>query len=202
MINQTIIKSLQQRIHKIIRDHSQGISEYELLKQLQNEDVFPELDGKENLLMFRQHFLLMHCLYTLQEKMITEEQLYLTISPIKINITATKKSTSSGTEISATEISEHHSEQALKEYYMDLNYFYDTSSGDVEGLLKSFWQEYARQINGGDALGILELPAGASKEKITVRYRQLIAKHHPDKGGDKEEFIKIRAAYEVLTAKP
>ena len=33
---------------------------------------------------------------------------------------------------------------------------------------------------------------------LTRRYRQLVQKHHPDKGGDQETFLKLTAAYQKL----
>ena len=38
----------------------------------------------------------------------------------------------------------------------------------------------------------------ASKSEIKSAYRLLAKKHHPDKGGDKEKFLKIQSAWEVL----
>lgn len=36
------------------------------------------------------------------------------------------------------------------------------------------------------------------KEVVKPRWRKLILKNHPDKGGDREKFQKIQAAYEFL----
>jgi hypothetical protein len=50
-------------------------------------------------------------------------------------------------------------------------------------------------------LAVLGLEAGASQEAIKKAYRRLAAQHHPDKGGDADEFVKISNAYEFLTGK-
>lgn len=47
-----------------------------------------------------------------------------------------------------------------------------------------------------DALGV---PRGAGADEIRKSYLTLSRKHHPDKGGDPEEFKKIQKAYEVLS---
>jgi len=48
---------------------------------------------------------------------------------------------------------------------------------------------------------ILGLEEGISSKEIKKKYRELALVHHPDKGGDEEEFKKITEAYEVLTGK-
>jgi DnaJ-class molecular chaperone len=46
---------------------------------------------------------------------------------------------------------------------------------------------------------ILGLQPGASEDEIKKAYRKKAMKHHPDKGGDPEEFKKIQGAYDRLT---
>lgn len=45
---------------------------------------------------------------------------------------------------------------------------------------------------------ILGLDKNASQEEIKQSYKKLILQHHPDKGGNEEEFKKIQEAYETL----
>lgn len=45
---------------------------------------------------------------------------------------------------------------------------------------------------------ILNLSSDCSTNEIKKQYRILAKKHHPDKGGDKEFFIKINNAYNIL----
>ena len=49
-----------------------------------------------------------------------------------------------------------------------------------------------------DALRTLGLRKGATPEEIKRAYKRLAREHHPDKGGDSNEFIKIHDAYESL----
>jgi len=46
---------------------------------------------------------------------------------------------------------------------------------------------------------VLGLDKGASDADIKKAYRKLAMKHHPDKGGDPEQFKKIQAAYDLLS---
>jgi DnaJ-class molecular chaperone len=49
---------------------------------------------------------------------------------------------------------------------------------------------------------VLGLPPGASPEEIKKAYKTLAKKHHPDKGGDPEEFKRINKAYEEALNPP
>ena len=44
----------------------------------------------------------------------------------------------------------------------------------------------------------LGLDRTASDEDIKRAYRKLASQHHPDKGGNKEQFQEIQAAYAIL----
>lgn len=46
---------------------------------------------------------------------------------------------------------------------------------------------------------VLGLDKGASDADIKKAYRKLAMKHHPDKGGDPEQFKKIQGAYDILS---
>ena len=70
----------------------------------------------------------------------------------------------------------------------------------MEQLLDSFWNRFVVEDLRGPALVTLGLETDCSRQQVTQRYRQLAATHHPDKGGNPEQFIEIRQAYEVLIA--
>jgi DnaJ family protein A protein 2 len=50
-----------------------------------------------------------------------------------------------------------------------------------------------------DLYGLLGLQKGASEAEIRKAYKKQALSKHPDRGGDKEEFQKMHAAYEVLS---
>ena len=45
----------------------------------------------------------------------------------------------------------------------------------------------------------LGISRDASEQEVKRAFRKLASKHHPDKGGDQEEFKRIQGAYEVLS---
>jgi curved DNA-binding protein len=47
---------------------------------------------------------------------------------------------------------------------------------------------------------VLGLTPGASDDEVKKAYRTLAMKHHPDRGGDENEFKKIKEAYEAITS--
>ena len=57
------------------------------------------------------------------------------------------------------------------------------------------------QISDGTEahMALLGLPdLTFTEEQLKSKYREAAMTHHPDKGGDKEKFIKVREAYEAL----
>jgi DnaJ-class molecular chaperone len=69
----------------------------------------------------------------------------------------------------------------------------------VKKLIDSFRQRFAKVDEQTLALRTLKLKSDADQTAITRSYRQLASQYHPDKGGDLEQFINVRRAYELLT---
>ena len=57
---------------------------------------------------------------------------------------------------------------------------------------------YLRAVNGGSSHEALGVRPGASQAEIKAAYRKKAQENHPDKGGDKELFVKIKQAYNHL----
>ncbi len=73
-----------------------------------------------------------------------------------------------------------------------------TTEANVNKLFDNFWQRFANVDEQTLALRTLKLKANANHHDIALSYRKLASRHHPDKGGDKEAFVNIRQAYELL----
>jgi hypothetical protein len=122
-------------IARIIRNHPQGLSEFELMQQLVFDGLeLDQLEGSQaDLLLFRKHFLVMNALYRLQP-IFWEEGLVLKISALKIELIPVAG------EPSDQLLPDAAGEQQLRSYYLDWNEFERSSDETVQRLLEGFWQ--------------------------------------------------------------
>ncbi len=184
-------------ISRILRASPQGLSEYQLLNQLQFDGVVLELGQGDDasLQLFRKHFLVMNALYQLQPVM-WEEGLYLSVSALMIKLECLNHPIDSGAQ--ATMLPNPAGEQAIRDYYLDWSEFEQSSSESVQQLLDRFWQLYYADDQQLHALALLQLDPDCHWDQIRTAYRRLAAIHHPDKGGDSDQFRQVREAYELL----
>lgn len=190
-----MLNPLIPEILSLLREQPIGMSEYELMQGLAEHDAYTGFAEEVQLALFQKHFMLMNALYELQHQLWQEEQLFLQISPLQIQILILNTSEKNGElEISAT--------AKLSEYYRDWDNYENTSEEQVLELLSNFWQRFASLDKREAAFAVLELELDAERQQIIDSYRRLAATHHPDKGGDTEMFIRIRQAYEVLKINP
>lgn len=167
-----------------------GISEHQLLKWLDAHPAFADLAARGNLALFQRHFMLMNALYQLQKELWDEEGLVLEVSPLSIGIVAVHDSGGSQLDAAAN--------SAVRDYYLDWCNFSETGEAAVSELLTGFWRRFQGGEGRAAALMVLDLPADAGASTTSRRYRELAARHHPDKGGDPAVFVEIRQAYERL----
>lgn len=177
----------------------EGISEFQLLKILQNEpyNVFDKQALEDNLVMFQTHFVLFNALYTLQDKWISAHKGHLTIFTTKIVL---QPITDTSTTVSLTD--------PVRDYYLDWKNFSETSLADVEQMLDDFWakmgdikpQHAILPQMRDEALEAMQFNTleNVTKEDIKKQYRKLQHKYHPDKGGDADKAKTLSWAYSVL----
>lgn len=134
----------------------------------------------------------MNALYKLQDCYWEEGRARLHISATRIYL---KKCTDGDTSIHP---SADNSNAKLKEYYLEWSNLIEMSQQSVEQLLDEFWIKYYAVDKRSDALKLLGLSTQANHKEIKTKFKNLAAKHHPDKGGDADTFIQIRKAYEIL----
>ena len=180
-------------ILELLHQCPQGISVYDILKNLEEHEGFHDIGDQGSLPLFQKNFMIMNALYQLQQNLWDDEQLVLNISVLKIFMTHLE----SGSGSTHPTISES---TKLRLYYLNWSNLEETTEEDVIKLHQSFWERFHHDEGRGDALITLGLDEGASSQTINSRYKKLAAEHHPDRGGDSEQFIEIRKAYELLKA--
>ncbi|MGI1679178.1 MAG: DnaJ domain-containing protein [Cellvibrionaceae bacterium] len=188
---------MKAQVLNIIRCHPEGLSEFDLMKQLDAENFFEDKtseNNSEDLLLFHKHFMLMHVLYSLQDDL-SVEGVCLEVSPLKIKLAVGAENNKDVSPINSELVSR---DVKLKEYYLDWKNYTLTTEKNIKDMLNSFWGRLINPEKKYNAFLVLGLPVGSSTQKIKQRYRKLAAEHHPDKGGNKDTFIKIQEAFEVL----
>lgn len=182
--------SFLQHLQEVLHAHPAGLSEFELIKQLQtNKETGFESDClKDNLALFQTHFFLFHNLYQLSNRLSQQGEWRLSISALCIQLTP----------VSGDNTQELAPTDPLREYYLDLNNLENTDAEDIEALLNQFWQYFLRNDERRDALGVLELKDPVDWPAIKTRHRQLAMQHHPDRGGDEKRLQEINAAMHLL----
>jgi len=171
-----VINYQQSRLLSLIKAHPEGIKEYDLLTLLHAQQ-HTELKAVmfDNLAIFQQHFVLFHALYKLNDRLQAEQTGQLIIEALNIQwLPAHAPSTQ--------QLTLPHSDP-LREYYLDITHLENTSSEDVDALLASFWVSMGDDGEKLSALALFELAEPCDLSMIKKRYRQLLAMHHPDKGG-------------------
>lgn len=179
-------------VFKILKKYIDEISEYQLVKILDSvAPGFSEIEGDNpSEIQFRKHFMVMNALFNLQHRLIGKG-VRLAITPLKIKLVKE-------TYEDIAEMSEHNPDTTLRDYYINWENYDVENPSHIKLLLNQFWERYLGNDNRSIALDILGLPADARWESVKQSYRRLAAIHHPDRGGETQQFNSIREAYEFL----
>ncbi len=183
---------LESQVLAILQALPAGVSEYELIRRLA-DDGHAGFQGKplgDSACLFRMHFALFHVLYRLQERLGRERRGTLHISPLRIALHGYSQAQADNGDLC--------SHDPLRDYYLNLDHLDNTSAADVDALLHSFW---SRMSDGGqrkDALRALGLNDPVDNDTIKHRYRRLVMRLHPDRGGDAQRLRDVNAAMSVL----
>ncbi len=178
-------------ILKILQDHPEGMSEYQLLQYLRAEGlVLTQADDDADLALYRQHFLTMNALYCLRNDLVAEGY-SLSISALKI--TLSKVITCPSAPLPALP-----EDDALSRYYLDEAELDNMSGEGVRALLAQFWERFVADDRRQVALERLCLLDGCDWAEVKQAYRKQAFRCHPDRGGCADEFAGVREAYEIL----
>ncbi|WP_412723969.1 DNA-J related domain-containing protein [Alteromonas sp. D210916BOD_24] len=187
-----------------------GTTEYALICLLQSSPyhLFDMDCLKQPSGLFKTHFLLFHSLYKLKFRYRDQQ-----LGELEIHSTAIKLNTVSKDVPQPLDIDGQPQEgfliegDKLAQYYLDLANL-NLSNDEVEALLDSFWQRFAKGSCGGysasevsDARRVLNIPDDSEVDESSIKrhYRKALQLHHPDKGGCSQAVQKVIHAYQVLS---
>lgn len=181
---------LQDHLLELLRAEPDGLAEHALLKRLQqaHPDDFPDTLFRDQLALFRAHFLLFHLLYRLRDTLLADGEAVLEIDPRCIRLAPSAAP-------AASAMADH---DPMRDYYLDLGHLGDTTAEDIERMLGAFWVRYYAGSRRSEALAVLGLEPDADLDAAQRRYRQLAMTHHPDRGGDPARFQAIQEAIAIL----
>lgn len=195
---EAIEPTLLATIERIIRAHPDGLSEHALITRLREARVEPFVGSnlRAPLSLFRTHFLLFHCLYRLRDACLEQSE-WLRIDCLDIGLEANPD------QLPHNEPQGTHNpaiNDPLRNYYLDLTRLDTTDAAAVEALLGAFWQQMNRNERRSHALAILGLEDPVDDSTIQARYRSLVQRHHPDRGGDAARIQTFNEARWILLA--
>lgn len=177
-------------IRDILIDHPGGVSEYELLGKL-IELGYSEFNRQEDggdLGLFQSHFLLFHALYRFQDHIRESGSGDLHIHCLDIRFKTGVISEKEGVILG----------DPMRQYYLNLENLYQTGESDVRDMLDRFWKRYTAREHVREALEELELDESVSFDEIQKRYRAMAFERHPDRGGAREDLVRLNLAKETL----
>ncbi len=183
--------SLTDDVLAVLQEQTGPVSEYDLLKRLADKGVEPffKVDFRDQLALFRAHFLLFNSLYVLQERLFIQQGLALEISPLAIFL---------GKPSAFGESSLPVAEDPLRSYYLDFAHYHVTTRDQIDEWLGLFWSRLSSDERRREALRVLELTDPVDDGVIQRQYRRLVMHHHPDRGGDTVKVQALNAAYRLL----
>lgn len=177
-------------ILQVLKAADKPLAIHELLQAIKAIRSLPVLDDDEQLALFKLNWLMMNALYQLQAALINDG-LYLHIETLKIMLLPLKQM-----ELETTE--QALQSQPLRDFYWNWANFSNTTAEEVQAMLDGVWQSYVSSDQQSQACAVLGIHNASSLAVVKKAYRQQAAVHHPDKGGDAQQFMAVREAYECL----
>jgi hypothetical protein len=189
-----ILTLLQGQLSSLILSHAPPhsvIEEQYLLSQL-GLKLQTDRAISADLLLFQRHFVLYHLLYRLQHSFLTQQQGYLRIDLARVQYLPM---------VDAPELT---SDAGRREYYLNWQHYYAMTEQLLDDHLSAFWhsvsqrQPVADNVSIATAINLLALTPGFSLPQLKKAYRIKALQLHPDRGGDQQQFILLRQAYQQL----
>ena len=202
------IAHLQVALEHELRQAPDGLSEYALIKKLQQPpwQLLGEVRFDQPELLYQVHFLLFHTLYTLRDQLAEDGEI-LVISALLTRLESHPEISDqklSGLELSRQSLPAQ--ADPLRAFYLDLNQ-YQLSTAQIHAMLDNF---YAGHGGASDHHNTAEVAAAAHClgysdrrlpdcfQEIKQRFRRAVMQAHPDRGGSTEQIQALNAAFAVI----
>jgi len=205
---QSHIAHLQVALEHELRQAPGGLSEYALIKKLQQPpwQLLGDVRFDQPELLYQVHFLLFHTLYTLRDQL-AEDGETLAISALLTRLEKRPEVSSqqlSGPRLSGQSLPAQ--ADSLRAFYLDLNQ-YRLSTAQIHAMLDNF---YAGHRGANDHHDTSEVGAAAHClgyndrrlpdrfHEVKQRFRRAVMQAHPDRGGSTQQIQKLNAAFAVI----
>lgn len=186
-ISAFIKKTVKEKSLLIIKDFPGGISEYQLIKELQKDGCMEDFSFQETRKMFVNHFFLYHCLYEMRDELISRKEGILHISALSIYLKDFSR------DEPALAVMD-----SLADYYKDFSNIGEADTINLDNLLDQFWHKFRLSDETCWALKVLGMPPSADLAELRKRYRKLVKLHHPDKGCTDKKIHDINHAMRII----
>lgn len=187
-------------VHSLSAGHlgSFEFEEYHLIQILEKQGLFQELEKvPASLALFAKHFLTRRSLYQSQAFW-RAEGYCIEFGLMRIKLAFSGLPIIDGHKTEPSQVIALLGEQAIADFYGDINVLKEATQESVNELLSDFWQRYDAFLNADNAYAVLNIKPDAAWVDIQKAYRKLAAQHHPDKGGDAKAFTRIKNAYDQI----
>lgn len=195
MVTSADIANLVDEVLWHLTDETEPVSEHDLLADLAHEDAFRKLNaGSAIRKQSQQHFLMMHVLYKLRERF-KDSEFRLQMRPDAICLLdLDAPSTMDDPEVEQN-LAEGEEDEALRDYYLDVTQLMVIGGS---GISSDDHKRHYDKARRRDLYAALEVNGKADWDEVKSAYRQKAIANHPDKGGDVEQFQRVRHAYNEL----
>ena len=187
-----IEECLFEHVNDLLGVENTSLDEYSLIQHLEAQGFFDALEGAPATLgLFAKHFVVRRSFYRLRGRFcflgwgIRFELMHLRFYSV---------------EPAASKQIILASDALIAGFYDDVETLSQATADGVNKLLADFWVRFEAYQRADSAYGVLGVPVDATWAEIQQAYRSLAAKYHPDKGGDTDAFVAVKAAYDRLKA--
>ncbi|MCC2615193.1 DnaJ domain-containing protein [Aestuariibacter halophilus] len=191
----TALATLTRYLEGILLSEPDGISEYALIRRLQQApyQCIPNNALHSQDAMFHCHFTLFHALYALDARWQAQGLGQLDIIATCIRVLEPGQT-----------LPDDPSRAKMRAYYLDISNLDAMDSDSLDELLRRFWSGIAAPPVAHSAEDIararqlLKVSQPYTARQLKQCYRQRMHQCHPDKGGCVEEAQRLQWAYQVL----